>query len=448
MRRLLAASIVVTIASELAFTFYVSAYGFSNLVGHYLKIVSFFLIYRALIELGLRKPYDLLFRDLKRREEVLRESEQQYRALFEQAADPIVLTDTEDGALVEFNDRAHENLGYTREEFQSLSLADLDAMGSCEGLTGHIERIYRVGGDTFETKMKAKGGKVRDILVSAITIRMRGKSYISSILRDVTESKRLEEQLRQSQKMEAVGHLAGGIAHQFNNLLQAILGYAELIQPGMSPGNRDHSDVEQIKRTGERAAALTQQLLCFGRRQILRMTVVDLNELVLGHLEMLREKLGEGLDIEFVAGRNLAVVRTDSGLIGHVLVHLCENAREAMPSGGKVTIETKNVVLGEDFCDFHHGAKPGSYVCFSVSDTGIGMGPDVLERVFEPFYTTKEVGQGTGLGLSMVYGIVKQHDGYTDIVSEPGRGSTFYVYVPIADTPVATGAKKTAQAAL
>lgn len=278
----------------------------------------------------------------------------------------------------------------------------------------------------------------------AITTVSEVSSHLSFVLKDAEASRtrqHLEEQLRHSQKMEAVGRLAGGVAHDFNNILTGITGYVELLLPQIEE-TQARRDLEQIRKFSDRAAGLTHQLLAFSRRQPLQVSAVDLNGLVGATTGLIERLIGEDVQLRFLPGANLAAVRADPGQIEQVLMNLAVNSRDAMPGGGSLLIETNNVHLDEEYARSHSAVKPGDYVMLSVSDDGVGMDAACQERVFEPFFTTKEQGKGTGLGLSTVYGIVKQHEGNIWVYSEPGRGTCFKIYLPVADSdarPMAPG---------
>jgi len=290
-----------------------------------------------------------------------------------------------------------------------------------------------------EFRMKRKKGEIFPTEHSVVSLEDDQGKRIGwvSVVRDITEGKRaekemaaLQEQLRQSQKMEAVGRLAGGIAHDFNNLLTIIKGYSQLSLLDLKEGDALKGNIQEIQKATERAATLTSQLLAFSRRQVMQMKVFDLNTL-LGDLEkMLRRVIGEDIELVTILADDLGRTKTDPGQIEQVIMNLAVNARDAMPSGGKLTIQTANVEFDEEYAHAHIAVALGPYVMLSVSDTGVGMTPEVRERVFEPFFTTKEKGKGTGLGLSTVYGIVKQSGGNIGVYSEPGHGTTVKIYFP------------------
>jgi PAS domain S-box-containing protein len=283
----------------------------------------------------------------------------------------------------------------------------------------------------FENRYRHTNGEYRVFSWQATVDPVTGDVY--AVARDVTDHRVTEAQLRHAQKMEAVGQLAGGVAHDFNNLLLAILANVELATQSAAPGSEIAEHLSEIEGAALRASDLTKQLLAFSRRKPLRLVAVDLNRVIRGLMKMLGRLLPESIHVDFIPGHHLAEVSADPSQLEQVIVNLCVNARDAMERGGELTLETENILVNGRYCEAHPWAKPGRYVLLSVTDTGIGMTGDVRERAFEPFFTTKSAHQGTGLGLSTVYGIVQQHAGMIHLYSEPGVGTTFKIYLP-ADT--------------
>ncbi|MBV8859793.1 MAG: response regulator [Acidobacteria bacterium] len=366
----------------------------------------------------------------KRVERELRQSEERYRLLVENAHDLIYTHDLE-GNYMSVNKAVERVTGYTREEAIKLNLSQTVVPGDLAKARRMIARKLRGERVTaYEIKIIAKGGRKVEVEVNTALIYQDGVPVgVQGIARDVTERKELEDQLRQSQKMEAVGKLAGGIAHDFNNLLTVINGYSELTLRRLHEGDPLRFNVEEVRKAGERAASLTRQLLAFSRKQVLQPKVIDLNGVVTEMEKMLRRLIGEDIELRVALGSGLGCIKADPGQIEQVLMNLVVNARDAMPRGGKLTIGTENVYLDEGYAAHHVAVVPGQYVMLAVSDTGSGMDEATRARIFEPFFTTKEKGKGTGLGLSTVYGIVKQSGGYVWVYSEVGRGTTFKVYL-------------------
>jgi two-component system, cell cycle sensor histidine kinase and response regulator CckA len=300
------------------------------------------------------------------------------------------------------------------------------------------ERSVEDHSKTPDVIVRSQDGTTRQIEFSKAPIRDKANRTTGSVLvfRDVTERKLLQDQFRQAQKMEGIGRLAGGVAHDFNNLLTVILGYCDLAFTKAVNNINLSADLKEIKSAGERAAVLVSQLLAFSRKQVLQPRVLDLNEIVDSSEKMLRRLIGEDVDLVSNTRSGLGHVQGDPGQIEQIILNLAVNARDAMPEGGKLMIETANVELDENYARTHAEVVPGRYVLLAVSDTGHGMDAATQGRIFEPFFTTKELGKGTGLGLSTVFGIVKQSGGHIWLYSEPGKGATFKVYLPIVDEPV------------
>ena len=367
----------------------------------------------------------------KRAEEALRESEERYRDLVENAHDIIFAHDLK-GNYTSVNRAGEQITGYTHEECLALNIADTIAPEDVRKVREMMsKKLVGEKVTAYEVELLAKDGSRIAVEVNTKLILQDGLPIgVQGIARNVTERKQLEDQLRQSQKMEAIGQLAGGVAHDFNNLLTAINGYSSLALQRIEDNHPLRSYLEEIKKAGDRAANLTRQLLAFGRKQILQPLPINLNDIVTDMNKMLRRLIGEDVELTAKLDPALKNIKADPGQIEQVLVNLVVNARDAMPKGGHLTIETASVELDQEYARRRVGVLPGSYVMLAVSDTGMGMNPETQERIFDPFFTTKEKGKGTGLGLSTVYGIVKQSGGNIWVYSEAGRGTTFKVYLP------------------
>ncbi|HKC66514.1 MAG TPA: PAS domain S-box protein, partial [Pyrinomonadaceae bacterium] len=369
----------------------------------------------------------------KQAEEALRQSEERYRLLFARNPQPMWVFDLETLSFLEVNDAAIHHYGYSREEFLTMTIKDIRPPENVPNLLANLSGGAPLYEEAGVWRHRKKDGTIIDVEITAHELTFYGRETQLVLASDVTERRLLEEQLRQSQKMEAIGQLAGGVAHDFNNLLTAITGYSDLAMRKLQREDPLQRNLEEIKRAGDRAASLTRQLLAFSRKQILQSTVLVINSVVSELEKMLRRLIGEDVDLKTVLEPQLGSIKADPGQIEQIIMNLVVNARDAMPQGGKLTIETENVYLDETYARRHRGVTPGHYVMLAVSDTGTGMDAATQARIFEPFFTTKEQGKGTGLGLSTVYGIVKQSGGNIWVYSEVGQGTTFKVYLPRVD---------------
>jgi two-component system cell cycle sensor histidine kinase/response regulator CckA len=367
----------------------------------------------------------------------LRGSERRFRALVEQSWDAVALFGA-DGTILYGSPATTRLLGYELSEFVGRNAMELIHPDDQPAI---IERLTEAASTprahvNVGARVKHKNGTWR--YVEGVFTNLLDDPTIGAIVnnyRDVTERRLLEEQVQQSQKMEAVGRLAGGVAHDFNNILTAIGGYSDLLLADMAPDDTRRQDVEEIHRAAQRAAALTHQLLAFSRRQVMQPKVVDLNALVADIEKMLRRLIGEDILFATVLHPRAGNVRADPGQLEQVIVNLAVNARDAMPHGGRLTIETRSVELDASYRAEHPTVAPGPYVMLAVSDSGVGMSEETRARIFEPFFTTKVRGRGTGLGLATVYGIIQQSGGHIWVYSEQGRGTTMRVYLPRVDAP-------------
>jgi two-component system cell cycle sensor histidine kinase/response regulator CckA len=367
---------------------------------------------------------------------------QELRSAFEDTNVAMVLTDI-NNRFVRVNAAFARMFGRTRDEMLGMSMADITHPDDLA--ESYARRQALLAGETsyfqVEKRYLHKDGRVLWGLTNVSLIRDdRGKplQYVGQV-QDITERKRLEEQFRQAQKMEAVGRLAGGVAHDFNNLLTIIFGYSEVLMARLPSDGPDRPLIQEIQTAAEQAAMLTRQLLAFSRKEVIEPEILDLNAIVADTAKMLCRLVGEDVRVSTVLSPALKPVRADAGQLEQVIMNLVVNARDAMPQGGKLTIETKNVELDEHYARLHADVMPGGYVMLAVSDNGCGMSQETQAHIFEPFFTTKEPGKGTGLGLATVYGIVKHTGGHIGVYSELGQGTTFKVYLPPAQDGVSSG---------
>jgi len=357
-----------------------------------------------------------------------------FRATFEQAAVGVAHVQP-DGRYLLVNQKMCDILGYTREDLLGKTFLEITHPYD---LTPNLENVRKVLTDeiknfSMEKRCIRKNGSLIwvNLTVSLVRDLQGSPAYFISVVEDISEHKKLEEQLFQAQKMEAIGQLAGGIAHDFNNLLTAVIGYGHLLKAEVTKDEQASSYVNQILSASERAAVLTNELLTFSRKQIIRPQPVDLNNTIREVEKLLSRIIGEDIEFTTILSDKDLTITADSTQIEQLLLNLATNARDAMPDGGSIIISTDRVELGMEFIKVYGYGKPGPYALIAFEDTGTGMDERTKERIFEPFFTTKAVGKGTGLGLAMVYGIIKQHEGYINAYSEPGKGTTFKIFLPL-----------------
>jgi two-component system, cell cycle sensor histidine kinase and response regulator CckA len=379
--------------------------------------------------------------DRKQNEDALRGSEERYRRIIETTAEGIWTLDADDRTTF-VNQNMARMMGHSASAMVGQPLLSLLQERDRPRAEVQLERLRQGIEEQFDFKVHHRDGRMIWLMVSTAPLYGADHRYAGALIMcsDISERKRLEEQYRQAQKMEAIGRLAGGVAHDFNNLITIVNGCADLVLAKL-PGDDPAAEfVREIKNAGERGAGLTRQLLAFSRQQVLEPRVVDLNAVITDMERMLGRMIGEDIVLGKALDPRLGRVRVDPGQIHQIIMNLAVNARDAMPNGGQFTIETRNVDLDEDYARLHSDVRPGGYVMLVVSDTGVGMDSDIRTRVFEPFFTTKEPGKGTGLGLATVYGIVTQSGGHISLYSEPRQGTVFKIFLPRVDEPLSNAA--------
>jgi two-component system cell cycle sensor histidine kinase/response regulator CckA len=372
----------------------------------------------------------------RRSEDALRKNEEMFRLLFSYNPLPTWVMDRESLKFLEVNEAAVRQYGYSLNEFKNMTVLDFRPEEERAKYLDQLRHIPHEGLYHGHWKHRKKDGKIIQVETVSHELEYAGRRVRLVVAQDISERHLLEQQLRQSQKMEAVGRLAGGVAHDFNNLLMVIKGHTELLVNVLPPSERYSRKIEQIDRAADRASALTRQLLAFSRLQVLQPQVINLNAVVEEMGKLLPRLIGEDIELVIRGSVDLGAIRADAGQMEQVLMNLAVNARDAMPAGGRLLIETSNAELDSNYNAVHPIVRQGRYILLAVSDTGTGMTAETQARIFEPFFTTKPQGKGTGLGLSTVYGVVKQSGGFIWVYSEVGRGTSFKIYLPRVDQPV------------
>ncbi|MBM9536276.1 PAS domain S-box protein [Desulfobulbus alkaliphilus] len=380
----------------------------------------------------------------KQAEQALRESETRFRTSFYTSPDAVSINRFEDGVFIDVNEGFVRLTGYTRDDVLGKSSQQINLWCNPEDRKILVKELRDKGYcENLEAEFRRKNGLIGIGLMSARMLEWQGENHILSVTRDVTSNKQLEHQLIQAQKMESIGRLAGGVAHDFNNMLGVILGYSEMAIEQVPQDHSLQTALQGIRQAAQRSADLTRQLLSFARKQTVAPKVLDLNQTLEGMLNMLRRLIGEHIDLAWLPGEDVAPVKIDPSQVDQILANLSVNARDAIGETGRITIETGNVLFDENYLADHAEVVSGEYVLLAVSDDGCGMDKETMRHVFEPFFTSRQAGEGTGLGLATVYGIVKQNNGFINVYSEPGRGTTFKIYLPRygskADSPVDAG---------
>ncbi len=362
-------------------------------------------------------------------EAALKRSEAKFRSLFQRHAAVKLLLDPDDGRILEANEAAAAFYGWSQDELQRMRIDQINTLPPHQ-VRAELFRVCNQERIYFEFRHRRADGSIRDVAVYSSAMELEGRPVIHSIVHDITEFRQLEEQLRQAQKMESIGRLAGGVAHDFNNMLAVILGYTQLVLDRTPADDPSREDLEEVLHAAEHSVGITRQLLAFARQQPVSPEVIDLNTAVDGLLKMLGRLIGEGVRLVWRPGADLWPVSMDPAQFDQMLANLCINARDAVATGGTITIETGRVHYGQEDCAHRPDRLPGDFAVLTVRDDGCGMDRVTRERIFEPFFTTKPLGEGTGLGLAMVYGTVRQNRGFIEVESGPGEGTVFRIHLP------------------
>ena len=384
-----------------------------------------------------RELYQMARRELaerKRAEKALRHSEEKFRRAFRASPDWIVIDTLSDGRYIEVNENFLRMTGYRREEVVGRTSIELGIWVDPEDQARVLRTVQEEGSlRDLEVRHRMKSGEIRTFLMSSERIDLEGETCLISVCRDITDYKSLQNQLMESQKMEAIGRLAGGLAHDLNNVLTVIISCSSFLLMDIGQDDPLRQDAKEIKKAAKRAANIIEQLLVIGRRRVVEPRQMSLNACVADMEEMLKRLIGEDIHLVTMLDPGIGLLKADTGQVEQVIMNLVINARDAMPQGGKLTIETKNVRIDESYAGKQELMPPGHYVMLSVSDTGKGMDAETQCRIFEPFFSTKASGKGTGLGLSTAYAIIKQNGGHISVDSEPGQGTTFKFHLPRID---------------
>ncbi|MDD2851061.1 MAG: response regulator [Desulfuromonadaceae bacterium] len=399
------------------------------------------------LQLAIRRALDEVKERAARKlaEEALLKSEERHRTILQTAMDGFWLVDMQE-RILEVNETYCRMSGYSAQELLAKRITDLEVIENQQETAARIRKLVDQGEDRFESRHRRKDGSTFDIEVSVQYQPVDGGQMVV-FMQDISDHRKLEEQLRQSQKMEAIGQLAGGVAHDFNNILTVILGYANLLSMKVNFSASEKEAMQHIVSAAEKAAQLTQGLLAFSRKQVMDSKPVNLNDIVQQMQKFLVRIIGEDIRLRAVHNDATLSVLADAGQIEQVLINLAANARDAMSEGGELTIETSFQTIDDSFVHEHNCGKVGNYALISVSDNGCGMDETTCTRIFEPFFTTKEVGKGTGLGMAIVHGIVSQHNGFIYVYSEQGKGTTFKIFIPIIDKELLTEMEHVAEKA-